>query len=74
MGFPGGASGTEPAKRDMVSIPGSERSPGWAWQPTPVFLPGESHEQRSLLGYGYKTLDTTEATEHACMYFYKYSS
>ena len=23
-----------------------------AWQPTPVFLPGESHGQRSLLGYG----------------------
>ena len=21
------------------------------WQPTPVFLPGESHGQRSLLGY-----------------------
>ena len=22
------------------------------WQPTPVFLPGESHRQRSLAGYG----------------------
>ena len=22
-----------------------------AWQPTPVFLPRESHEQRSLVGY-----------------------
>ena len=22
-----------------------------AWQPTLVFLPGESHEQRSLVGY-----------------------
>ena len=21
------------------------------WQPTPVFLPGESHRQRSLVGY-----------------------
>ena len=33
------------------------------WQPTPVFLPGESHEQRSLAGYspwGYKESDTTE--------------
>ena len=30
------------------------------WQPTPVFLPGESHEQRSLAGYspwGCKELD-----------------
>ena len=36
-----------------------------AQQPTPVFLPGESHEQRSLAGYspwGPKQLDMTEAT------------
>ena len=36
-----------------------------AWQPTPVFLPGESHGQRSLKGYslwGRKELDMTEAT------------
>ena len=35
------------------------------WQPTPVFLPGESHRQRSLAGYspwGHKESDTTEAT------------
>ena len=33
-----------------------------AWQPTPVFLPGESHGQRSLAGYspcGRKEMDTT---------------
>ena len=33
------------------------------WQPTPVFLPGESHGQRSLAGYsprGRKESDTTE--------------
>ena len=33
------------------------------WQPTPVFLPGEFHEQRSLASYspwGCKELDTTE--------------
>ena len=34
------------------------------WQPTPVFLPRESHGQRSLAGYyspwGCKELDTTE--------------
>ena len=37
------------------------------WYPTPVFLPGESHRQRSLAGYspqGCKDLDTTEATWH----------
>ena len=34
-----------------------------AWQPAPVFLPGESHGQRSLAGYsswGLKETDTTE--------------
>ena len=38
------------------------------WQPTPVFLPGESHGQRSLEGYslqGCKESDTTEETQHA---------
>ena len=37
---------------DMGSIPGSERPP-WRrkWEPTPVFLPGKSHGQRSLAGY-----------------------
>jgi len=35
------------------------------WQPTPVFLPGESQGRRSLLGcclWGRTELDTTEAT------------
>ena len=38
-----------------------------AWQPTPVFLPGEFHEQRNLVGYsprGSKDSDMTEATQH----------
>ena len=33
------------------------------WQPTPVFLPGKSHGQRSVVGYsprGHKESDTTE--------------
>ena len=36
-----------------------------AWQPTPVFLPGESHGQRSLVAYsswGHKGSGTTEMT------------
>ena len=40
------------------------------WQPTPVFLPGESHGQRSLVGYspwGHKVSDRTEATECALL-------
>ena len=34
-------------------------------EPTPVFLPGESHGQKSLVGYspqGHKESDMTEAT------------
>ena len=49
--------------RDTGSIPGSRRPWRRAWQPTPVFLPGESHGQRSLVGYsprGHKELDMTE--------------
>ena len=37
------------------------------WQPTPVFLPGKSHGQRSLVGYslqGSKQLDMTEQLTH----------
>ena len=38
-----------------------------AWHPTPVFLPGESHGQRSLAGYspwGCAESDTTERLTH----------
>ena len=42
---------------DTSSIPGLGRSPGGGgrrkWQPTSVFLLGESHEQRSLVGCSY---------------------
>ena len=37
------------------------------WQPTLVFLPGESHGQRSLVGYspwGCKESETTEQLTH----------
>ena len=40
------------------------------WQPTPVFLPGESHGQRSLMGYsprGRKESDTTELLHFALL-------
>ena len=56
-GFPGGDNG----KR--ICLPKQEiqemqvQSLGWEdpwrreWQPIPVFLPGESHGQKSLMGY-----------------------
>ena len=52
--------------RDKGLIPGSGRFP-WrrACQLTPVFLPGESHGQRSLVGYSpsdLKELNMTEVT------------
>ena len=50
---------------DSGSMPGGIRETLWRrnWQPTPVFLPRESHGQRSLMGsspWGHKELDTTE--------------
>ena len=52
-GFPCGSAGKEFAcsEEEPGSISGSGH---WRrkWQPTPVFLPGESHGQRSLAGYG----------------------
>ena len=54
MGFPGGlAVKNLPANAgdigDASSIPVLGRSIPWRrkWQPTPVFLPGKSHEQGS---------------------------
>ena len=50
--------------RDTSSVPGSGRSSGGGrGNPTPVFLPRESHGQRSLVGYSPRSrreLDTTE--------------
>ena len=49
VGFPGGSNGkNSPAMQD----PWVRKTP-WKrkWQPTPVILPGEFHEQRSLAGY-----------------------
>ena len=55
LGFPSGSRGKESTCNagNAGLIPGSGRSPGrgYAWQPTPVFLPGKSYGQRSLVGY-----------------------
>ena len=86
----GGASGKEPTcqsrrqKRPRFH-PWIRKIP-WrrAWQPTPVFLPRETHGQRSLAGYspwGHKELDTTQRlSKHTLkdgftsMFFYHVSS
>ena len=69
MSFPGGASGNEPGcqcrRRKRHRFEPWVGKILWrrARQPTPVFLPGESHGQRSLVGYspwGHKESDMTE--------------
>ena len=57
MGFPGGASGKEPTwqcrRCKRLGFHPWVRKIPWRRkrQPTPVFLPGESHGQRSMAGY-----------------------
>ena len=63
--FPGGSEVKASAYNvgDPSSIPGSGRSPGEGNGNPLQYLPGESHERRSLVGYsprGHKELDTTE--------------
>ena len=73
MGFPGGASGKEPAcqcrrHKTQGFDPWVGKNP-WKrkWQSTPVFLPGESYGLRSLVAYrpyGHKESNMTEATSY----------
>ena len=50
--------------------PRARKSPWRKWQPTPVFLPGESRGQGSLVHYspwGHKEPDKTKRLECTCM-------
>ena len=55
VGSPGGSIVKNPPANEGNAglIAGSGRFPGEVlkWQPTPVFLPGKSHGQRSPVGY-----------------------
>ena len=76
VGFPGGSDGKQSACN--VGRPGLDHWVGkihWrrAWQPTPVFLPGESHGQRSLVGYspwGRRVWDDWATNTHVCAHAY----
>ena len=77
LDFPGGASGKEPTcqcrRCKRFRFNPWVRKILWRrkWQPTPVFLPGESHGQRSLVGYspwGCKRIGHDLATEHVHMH------
>ena len=77
MGFLGGTSGKEPPcqcrrhkRHGFVPWVGKIL---WKrkWEPTPVFLPRESHGQRNLRSYGPQCLkesDMTEATYHVSLF------
>ena len=64
--FPGGSDGIESACNvgDLGLIPGLGRSP-WRrkWQLAPVFLPGKSHGQSSLVGYSPWSCEKLDKTE-----------
>ena len=69
--FPGGASGKEPTcqcrRHTRYRLAPWVGNIPWRrkWQPTSVFLPGESHIQRTPAGYspwGHKESNTTEVT------------
>ena len=70
-GLPGGAGGKEPTyqckrcKRHRFDTWVGKIPWRRAWQPTPVFLPGESYGQRNLVDYSpydCTELDVTEVT------------
>ena len=56
------------SKEEKIQLPWVGKIP-WRrkWQPTPVFLPGESHGQRSLEGYNWwATKSWTQLSTHTC--------
>ena len=82
LGFPGGTSGKEPAchcrKCKRCRFDAWVRKIPWrrAWQPTPVFLPGESYGQRILVGYssrshrvGHGWSDLTQMSMNKVIYY-----
>ena len=67
-GFPNGSAGKEFTSnagdvRDTGPIPGSGRSPRGGHGDTPVFLPEESHGQRSLAVYSPKGRKKSDMAE-----------
>ena len=64
--FLGGSDGKASACSvgDQGSIPGSGRA-----QPTPVFLPGESNRQKSLVGYSPRGRKESDMTERLHFHF-----
>ena len=76
MGFPGGSAGREPAcqcrRHKRCGFDAWVRKIPWRrkWQPSPVFLPGKSHGQRSLVGYSPWGRKESDMTECSCTHTY----
>ena len=79
MTFPGGSgvknlSATQEMQEIRVWSLGQEDPLEEEMQPTPVFLPGESHGQRSLVGYSPLDHKELDMTEHTVRYIFYMSS
>ena len=79
-GFPDGARGKESAcqcrRCKRCRFDSWVRKSPWrrTWQPTPVFLPGESHGQRSLAaGHSPWSRRELDMTEHTCTVVFLFS-
>ena len=70
LDFPSGSDSKDlPAMEEtQVQSLGPEDPLERKWQPTPVFLPGKSHGQRSLAGYSLWGLKELDTTEYACIH------
>ena len=71
-GFPDGSCDKESACNAGDGFDPWVRKIPWrrAWQPTPVFWPGESYGWRSLAGYSPCGHTESDMTEHACISCY----
>ena len=70
LGFPGGSAvrnlpAMQRRQETRIWSPGREDPLEEAIQPTPVLLLGESHGQRSLVGYSPQCPKESDMTEHA---------
>ena len=72
-GFPGGWDGKEYLQMKETQV----WSLGWGdlwrreWLPTPVFLPGEFHGQRSLVSYSPGACKESETTEKLTLFLFR---
>ena len=72
LDFPSGAAGKEHAYqcmrlRDRFSLRAGTIPRRRAWQPAPVFLPGESHGQRRLTGHSAGDCKESDMTERRAL-------